>query len=548
MDGTRAAALQEEGEPGLSRKTWIALSAAFSIIGFLLFGPVLFSWYSSDDFIHYATAIEGGLPFVPSHPEGGFLRPLVGLGFWLDYHAWGLNPLPAHFVNILLHIANSLLVMKFAMVLQHGRLRPSAFGPVAAGMLFLVLGCHGEPVSWISSRGDLLALLFTLLMLISFCRGLQMGNLWHWVASLACLALALLAKESAFAAPLLAVLCWAFVRGSSTRRSLWPLISHGLVVGAYLLFRRWMVGGFVGGYGAHGHLRFHHDLIAQALGHFAWRVFLPPMPAIFWELFPPMEGTLALIFLCVIVVPVLFLVLRGHGRNNPLLFCYIAFFLALAPVINVRIYLANIEGERYLYLASAFAALGLGLALGQCANHRLRIGLLAAFIVLQSQILVSGVQRWREAATITRSVVTGLQELHREGPMILVNKPDTCGGALVLRTGLPEALHYFGPRPMANPEVEALFAAGISPETHGFRLSPVAGGASGTLELAATDPQSGFSEEDHGDRIEVLQRSRNRAIFRFRKPLRGAELFYYDSLAVKAFTANPTSTPVPITP
>lgn len=539
---------QEEGEPGLSRRVWFALAAAFTAIGLLLFWPVLFSWYSSDDFIHYATVMEGGLPFVPAHPEGGFLRPLVGLGFWLDYHIWGLNPLPAHLLNILLHIANSLLVVKFATVLQCERPRHATFSAMAAGLIFLVLGCHGEPVSWISSRGDLLALFFTLLMLISFCRGLQSGSPWHWSASLACLALALFSKESAFATPLLAVLCWAHLRNSKTRRSPGPLIAHLVLVGAYLLFRKWMVGGFVGGYGARGHLRFHHDLIAQSLGHFTWRIFLPPLPAKFWEGIPPMEGALALAFLCALALPVIFIVLRGHGRDNPLLFCYIAFFLSLAPVINVRIYLDNTEGERYLYLASTFAALGTGLFFARISDQPWRLGVVALFALFQSAILLSGVLGWREAATIARSVVAGLQELHREGPMILVNKPDTCGGALVLRTGLPEALRYFGAHPIQNPDIEVLFAAGLSSGKSGFRLGAFTGGGAGTLELAATNPGSGFSEEDRSDRIEVLEHSRNTAVFRFRAPLQDAELFYYDSLEVKAFPVNTAPAPAPSVP
>lgn len=546
MFRSRFAVSQEVAEPGLSRKMWFSLAGAFLVTGLMVFGPVLFSWYSSDDFIHYATVIEGGLPFVPAQPEGGFLRPIVGLSFWLDYRTWGLTPLPAHLLNIVLHIANSLLVVKFATVLQWGRPRHAAFSAMTAGFIFLILGCHAEPVSWISSRGDLLALFFTLLMLVNFCRGLQGGHLWHWAASLACLALALLSKESAFAAPLLAVLCWVHLSGYATRRSLVPLIAHLALLIAYLLFRKWMVGGFVGGYGARGHLRFHHDLIAQSLGHFSWRIFLPPLNARFWEGGPSMEGALAMAFLCALALPVFLVVLRGRSRNNPLLFCYLAFLLSLAPVINVRIYLENTEGERYLYLASAFAALGAALLFGQISHRQRRLVAVALFALFQFANLLSGVLGWREAATVARSVVTDLQGLHKEGPMILVNKPDACGGALVLRTGLPEALHYFGTQPIQHPIIDVLFAAGLSPVKHGFHLGPASGHEAGTLELATTDPGSGFSEEDRSDRIEVLQHSRNTALFRFRAPLQDAELFYYDSHVIKA--VSPESGLLPSVP
>lgn len=527
------------GEPGPSRRDWWCITAFFSTLGLLLYGPALVSWYSSDDFLHYATAIQGGLPFVPDHPGGGFLRPLVGLSLWLDYRAWGLNPLPAHLFSIVLHSANSLLVTKLAMVIQQGRANRGHFGPIAAGLLFLVLGCHAEPVSWISSRGDVLATFFILLMLIQFCRALQYGGLRFWLASLACLALALLSKESAFAAPFVALMCLWLLQGADTRRSLGridllALTAHGALFGAYFLFRKWMLGYFVGGYGARGHLRFHHDLVAQSLGHFAWRIFLPPLPA--WALasLPTLEGLWALAFLAAVLVPLLALAWRGRRRLGLVLFCALSFLAALSPVFNVRIYLSEMEGERYLYLASVFAAMGAGFAIALIRGAGRRRGVLAVFAVFQALLLLAGVQRWNGAAAIARSIVTGIEEQHRGGPIVLANKPDAYGGALVFRTGLPEALRYFGPRPIDTPEVNVLFATGLFQWDHAFTFGPDPGGAPGAYALAAADPTSGFSEEDRDDLIETLEHSRNHAVFVFRKPLHDSKVFYYDSLGVKA--------------
>src|SRR5580700_2928344 len=36
--------------------------------------------------------------------------PLTHTSFWLDYHLWGLNPVPYHLENILLHAASSVLL------------------------------------------------------------------------------------------------------------------------------------------------------------------------------------------------------------------------------------------------------------------------------------------------------------------------------------------------------------------------------------------------------------------------------------------------------
>jgi len=537
----------------LPLRDWVRLAGAFSALGLLLFSPALFSWYASDDFLHYATVIEGGLPFWPGPSGGGFLRPLVGLSFWLDYQFWGLHPLLPHLLNIAIHVANSLLVIKLALVVQAGHGRPSRFGPMAAGLLFLVLGCHAEAVSWISCRGDLLSAFFVVLALICLCKAYRTDRVRSWVFSLVFMGLALLSKESAFAAPFLAASCLALMRGRATRsttsrRCIMALSAHVLLVGGYLLFRRAMLGSFVGGYGAHGHLRAQPELVAQSLGHFLWRVFLPPPPDRLLDALPALQGTLAMAWLACLLVLLLALAWRGWRRPTPVLFCALAFFAALLPVFNVRIYLSEIEGERYLYLASVFAAMGVGFGLARLRVQRTRVLVLAALALFQAAVLFSGVQHWRGAATIARTIVSGIQEHHEGGTIVLVNKPDTYGGALVFRTGLPEALEHFGPRPIDAPEVEALFAAGIYQWNHGFSFGPADDGPAGAMRLRAVDTTSGFSEEDRHDRIDVVRREPNRAVFVFREPLRDVEVFYYDAGGVKAVDLTELTSHTPTTP
>lgn len=537
----------------LPLRDWARLAGAFSALGVMLFSPALFSWYASDDFLHYATVIEGGLPFWPGPDGGGFLRPLVGLSFWLDYQFWGLHPLFPHLINIAIHAANSMLVIKLALVVQADRGHPSRLGPIAAGLLFLVLGCHAEAVSWISCRGDLFSAFFVLLMLISFCTAYVTDRRRPWLFSLIFMVLALLSKESAFAAPLLAALCLALMRGRATRsttsrRCIIALSAHVLFVGGYLLFRRAMLGSFVGGYGAHGHLRAQPELVAQSLGHFLWRVFLPPLPDRLLDALPALQGTVAVAWLACLLVLLLVLAWRGWRRPTPGVFCVLAFFAALLPVFNVRIYMSEIEGERYLYLASVFAAMGLGFALAHLRAQRTRAALLVALALFQSAVLLSGVQHWRGAATIARTIVSGIQEQHENGTIVLVNKPDTYGGALVFRTGLPEALKYFGPRPIDAPEVEALFAAGIYQWNHGFSFGPADNGPAGAMLLRAVDTTSGFSEEDRQDRIDVVKKESNRAVFVFREPLRDVEVFYYDAGGVKAVDLAELTSQAPTTP
>lgn len=510
----------------------------FAALGVLLFSPVLLSWYSSDDFLHIATLYEGGIPFIPARGTGGFLRPLTGLSYWVDFHFLGALPLPAHLVGVLLHIANSLLVARFAIEVPGGTTPDLRFRSFASGLIFLVLGCHAEPVSWISCRGDLLVTFWGLLMLIFYCQALRTKRRAFWFASLFCFSFALLSKESSFALPVIAALCLVFAgrtaekNGTRANSVVWGAGAHLLLLGVYFVYRKWMLGGFIGGYGSHGHLRINANLIAQSMGHFLWRAFLPPLPGSVVNALPELQGGLALLFLATLTMGIAFLA-GWHRGTGPLLFCSLAFFAALLPVFNVRIYLESVEGERYLYLASVFLALALGYSIARVRRSSTRRFALAAVVLFQASVLLCGVRCWSGAAAIARTIVSGIQTQYDGGKVLLLNKPDAYGGALVFRTGLPEALRYLGPQPVKELQIESIYTCSLKEAHHTFNFGLAPGGPAGAYVLAATDGTSKLVEEDREDRVETLDATKQQVTFRFRAPLPEAHLFYYDFDGVK---------------
>jgi protein O-mannosyl-transferase len=93
-------------------------------------------------------------------------HPLLWLSFMLDVELFGLNPGVMHAENLLLHIANALLLL-LTLHAMAGSVWRSAF--VAA--VFALHPLHVESVAWISERKDTLSTFFALLTILAYAKG-----------------------------------------------------------------------------------------------------------------------------------------------------------------------------------------------------------------------------------------------------------------------------------------------------------------------------------------------------------------------------------------
>lgn len=152
--------------------------------------------------------------------------PLVYTTFWLEHKLWGFAPAGYHIVNVLLHLANTLLVW-------HLLRRLAVPGAWVVAAVFAVHPLHVESVAWIIERKDVLSGLFYLASVLAWMRFVEKPSSRWYVWSLVLYAVGLLSKSIVVTLPA-ALLIWHWWKqGRLTSTDLWrlvPFFAVGLVI------------------------------------------------------------------------------------------------------------------------------------------------------------------------------------------------------------------------------------------------------------------------------------------------------------------------------
>jgi tetratricopeptide (TPR) repeat protein len=122
--------------------------------------------------------------------------PLTWISFMADVSLFGLNPGAMHAVNLAWHVASTVLLF-FTLRRMTGQLWASAF--VAA--LFGLHPLNVESVAWVAERKSVLNTFFWFAALAAYARYTERPRLLPYLAALAAMALALMAKPMAVTLP-----------------------------------------------------------------------------------------------------------------------------------------------------------------------------------------------------------------------------------------------------------------------------------------------------------------------------------------------------------
>lgn len=174
-------------------------------------------------------------------------RPVTELTFALNYHFGRLDPLGYHIVNILLHIAVSILVYFFIMktlLLSHFRHYFSSEKiALFVSAVFAVHPINTQAVSYISQRAEVLSALFYLVSLMLFIKASEQKSLlrisFFYMPAFAAFLLSVSSKTTAVSLPLVLFIYdyWFFPERSLNKRIKFygPLIACVLVFSIFYI-------------------------------------------------------------------------------------------------------------------------------------------------------------------------------------------------------------------------------------------------------------------------------------------------------------------------
>ena len=279
--------------------------------------------------------------------EGNW-HPLTWLSLMLDASLGGVDPSVFHATNVLLHVANTLLLF-LALFRMTGRLERSGF----VALLFAVHPLHVESVAWIAERKDVLSGLFFMLSLLAWAAYVRRPDVKGYALVAALFALGLMAKPMVVTLPLVLLLVdrWPLRRTESWVRLIaekLPLLAMSALSSIVTLVAQ-RKGGAVSGTDAFPlGSRLGNAVVAYVryLVDSAW----PSRLAFFY---PHPGGTLPawqVAASAAVLVMVSFYALRGSRKHPYLAMGWVWYVVMLAPVIGLVQVGLQARADRYTYL------------------------------------------------------------------------------------------------------------------------------------------------------------------------------------------------------
>jgi tetratricopeptide (TPR) repeat protein len=401
----------------------LAVCLALTLLTVVTLGRVCvcdFVDYDDDVYVTQNLSVQGGL--MPENLGWAFTstksnhwHPLTWISLQCDAELYGVHPFGFHLTNLVLHVANVLLL--YAVLL---RMTEATYGSAATAALFAVHPLHVESVAWVTERKDVLSTLFGLLTIAAYVRHARAPGWRRYALVALSYAAGLLAKSMLILLPAaLLLLDWwplrrfrAASQPADGRRPFAPAPPSRLVAEKVPLFALGVLAAVVGlaarqvdgglKSGEYLSLAERLGVAANAAVVYLRKILWPSDLAPYYPL--PVGGLSAWQVggAAALLAVLTLLALRGHRRRPYLAVGWLWYLVTLVPVSGLVQLGSYAYADRYTYIPSIGLFVGLVWWVADLKPGDLRARVVApAFSVI---VLAAALLSWRQAGVWRDSV------------------------------------------------------------------------------------------------------------------------------------------------
>jgi tetratricopeptide (TPR) repeat protein len=320
-----------------------------------------FTNYDDDDYVTENVYVMQGLTaesikwaFTTPHGHTSYWHPLTWLSHMLDCQLFALDAGWHHLTNLLLHIANTLLLFIIFKRMTNTIWR-SAF--IAAA--FALHPLHVESVAWIAERKDVLSTLFWMLTVAGYLNHVKHPAPIRYLITLLAFAMGLMTKPMIVTLPFLLLLLdyWPLERFQKDRRVLFKLILEKVplfILSAISSTVTFVVQQKIGAVSNVDlvplSVRLNNSLISYV--KYIGKMFWPTKLAVFYPLDMHIDGQLILqsVVAFVLLLTISIFVIYLAGKHKYLLTGWLWYLGVLVPVIGLIQAGAQSHADRYTYI------------------------------------------------------------------------------------------------------------------------------------------------------------------------------------------------------
>lgn len=327
-------------------------------------------------------------------------HPLTWLSHMLDVQLFGLNPAGHHFISLLIHIVNSILVLTIFF-----RMTGALWRSALVALLFAIHPLHVESVAWAAERKDLLCALFWFLTIRAYILYIENPSWKRYLPVIIFFALGLLSKPMIVTLPCALFLLdyWPLQR----RNSLLSLVTEKVPLflmsaGGSLITYRAQAAEFRSGVTI--------DIFAfmNAVQSYVTYLFKAVYPVNLAVLYPFDVSGLTILRTCsaALILLILTALILIFSKSRPYLLAGWLWYLGtLVPVIGIfRVGFHSIA-DRYTYLPyiGLFIIMSWGLVdlvTSRITSRRLATGAITIICGLCCVLTYQQVRRWENTITL----------------------------------------------------------------------------------------------------------------------------------------------------